>query len=376
MRDMTKARGLGRIYQPRYRDRKTGERRTSPTWWIDYSFRGTKHRESSRSCKRQDAIRLLKKRLGEIGQGRFIGPDIDRTTFEDLAKIITDDYSVNDRRSKDRMQTSLNALRAMFGLWRARDLTFDRLNTYIARRLEGGIAPATVRNDLAILRRAFRLAERAGKAICPPFPTLRVSNTRSGFFEEGQFRDVVKYLPEEIRPVVTFAYHTGWRIRSEVLPLQWRHVDLSAGTVRLEPGTTKNGEGRLFPFGNLPELKDILQTQRHRTTELQAKTERLIPWVFHRNGRSIKDFRKAWEIACKSADVPGMIPHDFRRTAVRNLERAGVSRSAAMKLTGHKTESVYRRYAIVSEADLAEGVKKLAALTQRKGKAQAKQGQI
>jgi integrase len=274
------------------------------------------------------------------------------------------------------MQTSLNALRAMFGSWLARDLTFDRLNTYIARRLEAGIAPATVRNDLAILRRAFRLAERAGKAFCPLFPALRVSNTRSGFFEEGQFRDVVKYLPEEIRPVVTFAYHTGWRIRSEVLPLQWRHVDLSAGTVRLEPGTTKNGEGRLFPFGNLPELKDILQTQRHRTTELQAKTERLIPWVFHRNGRSIKDFRKAWEIACKSADVPGMIPHDFRRTAVRNLERAGVSRSAAMKLTGHKTESVYRRYAIVSEADLAEGVKKLAALTQRKGKAQAKQGQI
>lgn len=161
-----------------------------------------------------------------------------------------------------------------------------------------------------------------------------------------------------------------WRIRSGVLPLQWRHVDLSVGTVRLEPGTTKNEEGRLFPFGSLPELKEILQVRRYRTSELQAKTERLIPWVFHRNGRLIKDFRKSWEIACKTAGVPGMIPHDFRRTAVRNLEWAGVSRSAAMKqLTGHKTESVYRRYAIVSEADPAEGVKKLAALKQRKGKA-------
>jgi integrase len=227
---------------------------------------------------------------------------------------------------------------------------------------------------LAILRRAFRLAERAGKAFCPPFPTITVNNTRSGFFEEDQFREVLKHLPEEIRPVVTFAYHTGWRIRSEVLPLQWRHVDLLTGTVRLEPGTTKNGEGRLFPFGSLPELKDILQAQRQRTSELQAKTDRLISWVFHRNGRSIKDFRKAWEIACKSAGTLGMIPHDFRRTAVRNLERAGVSRSAAMKLTGHKTESVYRRYAILSEADLTEGVKKLAALTKRTGKAQAKQG--
>jgi len=371
---MSKARGLGRIYQPKYRDRKTLEKRTSPTWWIDYSFRGTKYRESSGSNKRQEAIRLLKKRLGEIGRGRFIGPDIERTTFEDLAKIITDDYAINSRRSNKRMLTSLNALRGMFKPSLARDITFDRLNTYIAKRLDAGVAPATVRNDLAILRRAFRLAERAGKAICPPFPSIRVSNTRSGFFEEEQFREVLKHLPEDIRPAVTFAYHTGWRIRSEVLSLQWRHVDLSAGTVRLEPGTTKNEEGRLFPFGNLPELKDVLLAQRQRTNEHQSKTERLIPWVFHRSGRPIKDFRKAWKIACDSAGVPGMIPHDFRRTAVRNLERAGVSRSAAMKLTGHKTESVYRRYAIVSEADLAEGVRKLATLKQRKGKAQAKQG--
>ena len=87
-----------------------------------------------------------------------------------------------------------------------------------------------------------------------------------------------------------------------------------------------------------------------------------IPFVFHRSGRSILDFREAWQGACERVRLVGRIPHDFRRTAVRNLERAGVARSVAMKLTGHKTESVYRRYAIVSEADLAEGVKKLAAL--------------
>lgn len=90
--------------------------------------------------------------------------------------------------------------------------------------------------------------------------------------------------------------------------------------------------------------------------------DRLIPSVFHRDGAPIKSFQAAWVEACKRAGAPGLLVHDLRRTGVRNLERAGVSRSVAMKLTGHKTESVYRRYAIVSERDLAEGVQKLAAL--------------
>ena len=88
----------------------------------------------------------------------------------------------------------------------------------------------------------------------------------------------------------------------------------------------------------------------------------IVPWVFHRQGRRILDYRRAWKNALVAANVPKRIPHDFRRTAVRNLERAGVPRSVAMKLTGHKTESICRRYAIVSENDLSEGVAKLAAL--------------
>lgn len=147
-----RTRGLGRVYQPKYRDRKTGGRTLSPTWWIAYSFRGTKHRECSWSSKRQDAVRLLKKRLGEIGRGRFAGALLERTTFDDLEKIITDDYDVNGRRTKGRMLTALAALRLRFGLTLARDLTFDGLNAYIADRLKEGIAPATVRYDLSVLR--------------------------------------------------------------------------------------------------------------------------------------------------------------------------------------------------------------------------------
>jgi hypothetical protein len=89
------------------------------------------------------------------------------------------------------------------------------------------------------------------------------------------------------------------------------------------------------------------------------ETDRIIPWVFHRRGKPIKNFYKAWRSACKAAGVPGRILHDFRRTAVRNLERAGVPRSDAMAIVGHQTESIYRRYAISDEASLRESADKL-----------------
>src|SRR5262249_52792687 len=91
----------------------------------------------------------------------------------------------------------------------------------------------------------------------------------------------------------------------------------------------------------------------------------IIPWLFHRDGLPIKSFRRSWVTACKAAGVPGRLRHDFRRTAVRNLERAGVSRSAGMAVNGHLTESVYRRYAIVDESMLNEAGDKLAALGQK-----------
>lgn len=68
----------------------------------------------------------------------------------------------------------------------------------------------------------FCLAQMAGKGICPPFSTLRVHNTRTGFFEREDFEAVLAHLPSEIQPVVSFAYLTGWMIQSEIMPLTWR----------------------------------------------------------------------------------------------------------------------------------------------------------
>jgi hypothetical protein len=104
------------------------------------------------------------------GKHTVVSAQLEWTNFEDLATIIKIDYDVNARRSKSRMLTSLNGLRAHFGMYLAKDITFDRLNSFIAHRLKEGLSPASVRIDLSILRRAFRLAERAGKAVCPPLP--------------------------------------------------------------------------------------------------------------------------------------------------------------------------------------------------------------
>ena len=231
-----KRHGLGGVYQ------------RGSVWWIYYSFRGKPYRESTHSKIRNEAIKLLRRRLGEIGKGELRGPDMERTTFEDLMRIIEDEYRSQARRSLPRLLTSIKALREFFGFARAVDITFDRLNAYVASRQPEGIAPASIKYDLAVLRRAFRLARRAGKAVCPEFPTVEVSNTRQGFFKHGEFLALRDNLPDYLRLVVTFAYLTGWRVRSEILPLQWRQVDFDAGMVRLEPGTTKNKDGRVLSW--------------------------------------------------------------------------------------------------------------------------------
>jgi integrase len=332
-------------------------------WWVRYKVNGKPYDESSGASDRRKAERLLARRQAELGLGQFTAPDVRRTTFEDVARMIRDDYAANGRRSTERLDASLKHLTLAFGEMRVLLITADRLTAYVRERRDAGAAPATIRNELNALRRAFRLAKRAGKmANVPEFPHLAVANIRTGFFEAEDFAAVLAELPEDLRAPIEFAHLTGWRVPSEVLPLTWNRVDFTAGVVRLEPGTTKNDDGRTFPFDALPELAALLRAQRERTTALEHATGRIVRHVFHRDGEPIRVFRRAWRSACRRAGLVGMIPHDLRRTAVRNLVRAGVPERVAMQLTGHRPRSVFDRYNIVNERDLKEGVAKLATL--------------
>jgi integrase len=187
-------------------------------------------------------------------------------------------------------------------------------------------APASVNQELAIIKRAFKLAMRAKRLwTMPHIPMLTLHNTRTGFFERADFDAVRAALPAELRGVVTLTYLTGWRIPSEVLPLQWSSVDRTRQTLRLESGITKNAQGRTLPYGLLPELVAVIDAAWQTHTTLAAAGT-LCPCVFHRSGQPIKVVRRAWAKACEAAGCVGKIAHDFRRTAVRNLVRAGCLR--------------------------------------------------
>lgn len=339
--------GMGRTYQRGH------------IWWIRYYRNGQEFNESSRSEKEADANKLLKKRLGEIALGRFAGPKAEKVTFAELAEDFLTDYRIRGRKSLAKVRFKLKPLLATFGNDRAKSMTTDRIKRYIEQRQETGAAAATINRELAALKRAFNLALQAEKIISKPYiPMLTEQNVRTGFFEYEEFLAVRNVLPAFLQPMATFGYYTGWR-SAEILGLQWRQVDLAAGEVRLDPGTTKSGEGRVIYLDG--ELLETMQEQRAVVLSSQRERGKIIPWVFINpdTGDRVRNFRKSWDNACQQTGLTGRLFHDFRRTAVRNMVRAGVPEVVAMKISGHKTRSIFDRYNIVSEQDLREAARRI-----------------
>ena len=165
---MKTPRGFGSVYQPTYRDKKTGEVKKQAVFWIQYCRNGQVIRESSESTDDKTAWRLLKRRHGEIAVGKPVGPDVNRTTFEDMAVMVMNDYKANGYSSIKRQEGSIDHLREFFGEYRGIEITSDRVTAYVAFRQEQKAANSTINNELAALSRMFTLAMRAGKAAVKP----------------------------------------------------------------------------------------------------------------------------------------------------------------------------------------------------------------
>jgi len=225
-------------------------RKRGRVYWIRYYRNGVRIEESAKTDKHEAARKLLQEREGYISKGAPISARSIRLTFKDAAADVLADYAVNGRRSKDHVErrTRLH-LTPVFGAKALSAITTADLRAFAADRLKAGASHAEINRELAIVKRAFRLADEGGKyhGRIPKIPMLQERNVRSGFVDDAMITAIVAKLPAALRPVVQFAYVTGWRVQSEILPLEWRHVDGTAGEARLEPGTTKNQAGRVFP---------------------------------------------------------------------------------------------------------------------------------
>jgi len=339
---------------PQYKHGSGSLYRRGQTWWVTYYVNGKQIWESAKTKDRAEARRILQTKIGQRATGKLL-VGADRVTFTDLTDMVLTDYRVNGKKSLAHVEWRLRRyLLPYFGQVRAQELTSAQIDAYIVQRQTQGASNAEVNRELAIVKRAFSLGLRKEQIYRKPdIPRLEEDNVRQGFFEPQEFAAVLIRLPEYLRPPVQWLYFTGWRTKTEVFPLSWSQIDLDAGTVRLYRGTTKNKEGRVIALPQV--LKDILEQQWQDHIEHYPDCQT----VFHHQGKPIKDTRGSWERACKEAGLPGKLLHDFRRTAVRNLVRAGVPERVAMTITGHKTRHVFERYNIVSAGDLEDAARRI-----------------
>ena len=279
---------------------------------------GKRHHESTRKRDKEEAQGVLSIKLGDIAKGVPVTAEIGKKTLAQGLQAVVDDLSINGRQSAKEVkrQIELHILTYFPKNRRMSEITTSQLSAFVKHRKDEGTASASCNGDLAIIRRAYKLARRAGELLSEPYyPMLSLNNARQGFFEQHELDAVLQHLPEWAQAPVEFAYITGWRVQSEVLPLTVAQVDMKAETVRLEVGTTKNKDGRTFMF--TPELRKLLKVQLAALEKLK-EAGTISPYVFHKPGGSrITNLREAWETAREQAGYPAKLLHDLRRTAVR-----------------------------------------------------------
>ena len=326
------------------------------TYWLQYYRNGKPYRESTKSKKEVDAKRLLKKREGEISEGKLPGIYFDRVRFDELAEDLNIDYKVNNKKSLDRLELSIAHLSKTFEGMRVVSIDTPRVKKYTQMRKDEGAANATINRELSALKRMLIMGARQipPKVNRVPFiPMLKENNTRKGFFEHGDYLALRDASPDYLKGFSTFAYKTGWRLL-EIEDLTWPQVDLDQGIVRLEGEQAKNEEARTVYLDE--ELKEVFAKQ----WEARKKSRKLLPYVFpNKDGiGKIKNFLRSWKTACQDAGIGKKLFHDFRRTAVRNMVRAGIPEHLAMMVSGHKTRPVFERYNIVNDTDLKMAAQK------------------
>src|SRR2546428_4838714 len=340
--------GLGSIY-------RRGER-----WAIEFWKDGVEHRESGRTSSETEAIAHLRKRVDESAQNRYVGPRAERVTVKDLLALVTQDYATTGNRSSRTLKFRVAALESELGHLRAVAVSSGAIEAYKSKRLGDGKAKATINRELACPGRAYRLASQSSPPLIsanrvPTINLYRESNVRQGFVSHEDYLALLAQLPDPINDAVTLGYLSEWR-RAEVLGLTWSEVDRARGLITPPAERSEDREPRELPLS--PALAALIEKRWQARLVSGPNGPRACDRVVHREGEPVRDFRSAWRKAVDVIGQPGLLFHDLRRSAVTNMIRAGVPEQTAMRISGHRTSSVFRRYRIVETKDL------LSALTQ------------
>ena len=286
--------------------------------------------------------------------------------ISDLAEALLRDYTINRRKSlktvKSRWETHL---RPFFHAIPAESITSDQVEAYIALRLGQKAENGTVNRELAALKRLYSLAIRSRKLSlgeCPYIPHLTERNVRRGFLRDIQYAALAAATLKQglwLRAMFELGYIYGWR-KTELLGMKVRQLDLREQTITLDAGETKNDDARIVVMTAkvLELLRECAEGKGPDefvfTRQLNARGAKI-----RKLGYGIVDMRRAWAEATRAADCPGLLFHDLRRTAVRNLIRHGVPEKVAMQISGHRTRSVFDRYHIIDPGDIRGAADKL-----------------
>jgi integrase len=357
-------RGAGHIFKPKYKA-KSGERRESRTFWIQYYRNGARFVENNHSDKVTVARNLLKKKLGAEN---FVRPQVEKVRLAELMDDLLRVYEINGAASSYAARKKWEKhLKPFFGAMRAVDVTTDQFNRYVELRLQQGAENATINRERSLLLRAFKLGCRSTPRKVHEVPYLgdkkKENAARQGFVDDVKYQALCQHCGEPwLRAMLAAAYTFGFR-KGELLNMRMRQIDLLDRIIDLEPGTTKNGEGRKAKM-----TQEVFELFRECVRGKKPDD----PVFTRKNGGPVQDIRDAWCTLCERAELgsftkgedgklrwTGLLFHDLRRSAVRNMVRCGISDNVAMRISGHKTPSVFKRYDIINEKDIADATQTL-----------------
>jgi integrase len=326
------------------------KREGSKVWWAQFTHRKRRYQFSTKETNRRKAEDYAVNFKSNVTRGEAgLIPKVETPspTIGELLDRLKKHYAVQ---GKDSVQTlsHLAHARIDFGAKRSDTITKEAIQAYQKKRQEAGAANATINRATEILHKAYTNA-----GLTPPdFKELPENNARQGFFTRSEVDRLLTHLPEDLRDFCLWSFLTGMRC-GETKSLAWSSV--TDNTIRLKGEDAKTKKPRTIVCSG--ELVDLLQRRREaRTVKLPSGAITAATLIFHRDGGAIGEFRKSWKTATKKAGCPGRIFHDLRRSGVRNLIRAGVPQNVAMRISGHRTDSTFRRYDICNEDDLAQAM--------------------